>query len=333
MSKKVGLIGVGAIAEFHVRALRAAGFEVSGVASRAGSNRVHDFASRLDIAQVYENWQTLLQGSGQLDALLIATYPDGTPEVMNEAMRLDIPILVEKPVAWSSSVLAELASKAHERVFVGYNRRFYRPVQRARDEVQSGPPLLARLSMPEGVDPDVKDSNKFYLEPFFENSCHGLDMIRFVFGDLNIDSVKRLKRSDGRLTGLTAILSTERGDVVQIEGNWGSPSNFALSLHRRGRRFEVCPFEQATVYEGMEVTEPTEASPIRRYVPRVIERIDLDAIDLIEKPGFVAQAQLLSDSVDGKPTPPEVATLNDACAAIGLCEQLLGMPYPVLAES
>ena len=231
----------------------------------------------------------------------------------------------------SEMCIRDRVSRGHDRVLVGYNRRFYLPVRRAREEVRSGVPLLARLSLPEGVDPDDRDSTKSYLEPFFENSCHGLDLIRYVFGDLQVKNVRRLTRGDGRLVGLTALLSTARGDLVQFEGNWGVPANFALSLQRPGRRFELCPFEQATIYEGMDVIEPTDSNHIRRYVPREVEHVELDPIDLSAKPGFVAQASVLSDLVEGKPAPLEAANLDDAHAAIKLCEQLVGTPYARVA--
>ena len=44
-------------------------------------------------------------------------------------------------------------------------------------------------------------------------------------------------------------LASPRGDLLQFTANWRTPWNFALSLDRPGRRFELRPFEAATVYE------------------------------------------------------------------------------------
>jgi hypothetical protein len=79
-----------------------------------------------------------------------------------------------------------------------------------------------------------------------------------------------------------------------------------------------------TAYEGMEVVEPSDACPIRRYVPRPVERVGLEPRDLAEKPGFVAQAEVLRGLLEGRPLPPEAATLHDASAALALCEELVG---------
>jgi predicted dehydrogenase len=288
--------------------------------------RVSGFASRLEIPRVYKDWSDMLDHPEDWDALVIATYPDGTPDVLASAFRTDVPILVEKPVAWSSGRLAELANLAPNHVIVGYNRRFYHPVQRARAEVISGPPVLARLSLPEGVFP-AKEGPKPYLEPFFEDSCHGLDLVRYVFGEVKLETVYRLFAERERIGGLSAVFSTERGDIIQFEGNWGSPANFALSIHRSDRRFELCPFEQAKVYEGMEIVEPSDTSALRRYRPVEVECIDLDSIDLKEKAGFVGQSNALMDMTMGRKAPASAATLEDAGRVLELCESLVGAEY------
>src|ERR1017187_2746050 len=135
------------------------------------------------------------------------------------------------------------------RIIVGYNRRFYRPVLAAREEARGGPPVLAQLSLPEGVVvPDGADPESLYLRPFFENSCHGIDMIRFLLGELNVEATRLLRTGGGFVVGVTAILSTKRGDLGSFLGTWGTPANYAVPLHRSGRRFELLPFEAATIY-------------------------------------------------------------------------------------
>ena len=302
--------------------------EITAVSTRPGSARLRDFAVRHGIPRVLDDWRAMLAEPKVWDALLIAAHTDGTADVLSKALDLDIPILVEKPVAMSSAKLADLSAKSHDRVIVGYNRRFYRPVRKAREEVRQGPPLLAQLCLPEGIFPsNCGDPTAGYLRPFFENSCHGLDLARFVLGNLRVDAVQYLRTATDQLSGLAAVLSTERGDILQFMGNWGAPANFGLSLNRPGRRFDLCPLELATIYEGMDVVEPSDACPIRRYLPREASRILLDDIDLREKPGFVAQATALSRMIDGDPPPEEAATLSDALAAIKLCEELTGLMY------
>ena len=326
-SYRVGVIGVGEISHWHVRALQAAGLSVTAVAAREGSRRLEDFASHHRIPKIWPDWRRMLEEPALWDALLIATPPDATPGVLEAALPLQVPILVEKPVARSAPQLAALCAQTHSQVIVGYNRRFYRPVERAREEVRQGSPLMAHLSLPEQVDSGVAE-RRDWLAPFFDNSCHGIDLLRFLFGELRVEHVRHLTQPDGHRRGFVAVLCNRRGDCVQLTANWGAPANCSLILDRPGRRFELRPFEEATVYEGMEVLPPSDAVPIRRYRPRVVERIGVEEVDHREKPGFVQQALALRRMMEGQPPPPEAATLEDARAAIELCEELVGSPAP-----
>ncbi len=324
---RVGIIGVGETADWRARALRAAGMEITAVSARQGSMRLSDFAAQHEIARRFADWKSMLDHRDLFDALAISTWPDGTPSVLQAAMDLGVPILVEKPVAWNSARLKQLCSKPNSHVIVGYNRRFYRPVQEARREVLNGPPLLAQLTLPTQLYPgDGYDPTARYVQSFFESvSALGLDLTRFVMGDLTLLHTSRLKDSDGNLAGVAAVLTTERGDIIQVTGNFAATANFSLVLNRPGRRFDLLPFEAATIYAGMEVLPPNAEYPIRRYVPRKTTQITLDNIDLQEKPGFVGEATALLAMAKGERPPEFVARLADALAVTTLCEQLTGI--------
>ena len=320
---RVGVVGVGDISDWHVRALQVAGCTVTAVAARPGSARLHAFAARHAISRVYSDWQTMLGRQDEWDALVIATPPDSTPAILTAALALRKPILAEKPVAWESSVLQALCERAQGQVIVGFNRRFYRTAELARAEARNGPPLLATLTLPDAVSVPDADTTGRYLRPLFDMGSHGLDLLRFVLGELELASVQHVPGPKGPATGFAATLTSERNDVVQVLGNWRTPANYALTLHRPGRRYEMLPLEVATIYEGMDVFEATDAFPVRRYLPRATEQIFLSEIDRREKPGFVAQAQALVRLIRGEPLGSQAATLSDALAAVRLCEALV----------
>jgi predicted dehydrogenase len=319
---RLGLVGAGGIAEFHVPALRAAGFEVAAVCARPGSTRARDFANRHGIAQVLPDTSSMLAARDRWDALVIAIPIEDTLAVLLEAVATGAPVLVEKPVAYRASDLAPLLGRPLP-VQVAYNRRFYRTVAAARDEVRNGPPVMATLTLPESVGMEGADG----MLHFFSNSVHGLDMIRFVFGDVTVTAVKRLSDERGRPCGLAALLQSPRGDVVQFIGNWGAPANFALTIDRPGRRLELRPLEAAAVFTDMQVVEPTIEVPIRTYRPVQSDRVDLDAVDARLKPGFFAQAEAFARLCQGE-DPAPAARLEDAHAALVLAEALAG-PMPL----
>ena len=326
---RVGIVGCGDTARWRARALQAAGFRITAAASRPGSQRLGPFAREFGVPRAFRGWREMLAESDGWDCLAICTWPDGTPEVLAAAADLGKPILVEKPVAWSSAALADLCRQAHRRILVGYNRRFYPAVQEARRLARRGPPLLAHLSLPKDVlAPEGPDPRRDYLRGFFESvSALGIDVARFVLGDLRLESVQRLHNAGGNLYGLAALLTTERGDVLQLTGNLNAAANFALTLYWPGRRFELLPFEIGSEYEGMEVVPPTPEYPIRRYVPRLVRTISLSGCDLVEKPGFVAEVEAFRELVRGGRPSDAAATLEDALAATRLCEELTGVRF------
>jgi predicted dehydrogenase len=325
--KRVGLIGVGEISYWHLRALRAAGLDISGVATRPESNRTKSFAEQHGISRVYADWHALLADKTSWDGLVIATPVEGTLDILREAIALGKPILVEKPVAHSADSIMELLPLANDLVLVGYNRRYYRTTRIAKEFVAAGGPLLAHLSLPEGITVMARPDGKSYLYPFYDNSSHGIDMLCFIFGALVVASVQAVKFPSGPIAGFAATLKSQRGDVIDILGNWGTPANFALSLDRPKKRIEMRPFELLTVYEGMDVVSPTDDFPIRRYVPKVVERVTLDEIDLREKPGFVGQAEEFAAMMDGH-SPVIGATLEQAGEVMNLCQRIIEMSTP-----
>jgi predicted dehydrogenase len=278
---------------------------------------------------VFPGVSDLLEASHEYDAILIAASIEGTLPVLRSALETKLPILVEKPVSYRSEELLPLI--CHDLpVIVGYNRRFYRPVLEARKEARNGSPLIAHLTLPERVSsPNQPSNNPCYLEPVFANSVHGFDLARFVLGELRIIGAQRLANAGGALTGVAALFTTDRGDILQLTCNWQTPANFGLTLDRPGRRFELKPFESSNVYEGMEITEPTSNQPIRSYKPKLVNMVALEDVDQSFKPGFFAQAQALMAMVRGE-DPGPAARIKDAHAALSLAEELVGHTFPTI---
>jgi predicted dehydrogenase len=230
--------------------------------------------------------------------------------------------LVEKPVAHDVRQIDAVRSIAHSAVLVGYNRRYYRTTRAAKQFVDAGEPLLAHLVIPEGITlaPRADDRPRFFQ--FFENSSHAIDLARYIFGGIEIKHIRHLRPRPGVLAGFAATFESQRGDVVQVLGNWGAPSNFALTLDRPGTRLEMRPFEVATTYDGMDVVPASDEHPIRRYVPKMQKQLMLDEIDNREKPGFVAQAREFAALMEGK-DPTIGATLADALEVMRICQKIV----------
>ena len=322
------MIGAGGISHFHVSAFQEAGFEVTAICGRHYSESAKSLGERHEIGKVFSGVEALLAARGDWDALLIAVTSAATLDVLKLALETGAPILVEKPVAFRSAEIEPYINRDLP-VLVGYNRRFYRPVQEARREVTRNSAFLGQMIFPESIaTPDVPSDEPYYLEWFYSSvTNHGLDLAQFLFGPLRIKYVSRLRNPGGALIGISAILTTKAGHILQFTGNFSVPANFSIAIDSPGRRFEIRPFEIATVYEGMEIADPSEETPIRTYVPRPSDRIHLDDIDLRFKPGFVAQAENFARFMRSGDR-GDAAQLEDAYRVLKLAEELAGETYP-----
>lgn len=326
---RLAVIGAGRIAYDHARAFLAVGFDLAAVCARPGSPRSRELALKFGIPLVFDEVGELLAARERWDALLIAVSPEATLDVLLAALPTGAPILVEKPVALRSEALRPLLGRDLP-VLVGYNRRFYKAAAEARRAVaQSDGGLLAHVMLPESIPlPARSDEGAERLRPFFTNSTHGLDLIRFVFGEVKLCHVERIDRG-GNLIGIAALLRARaKGSVIQLTANWGAPANFSFNLYRQGYRLEMCPFETGAIYNGMDVREPTPELPVRTYTPRVARRIGLSREGEGIKPGFLAQAKAL-EALARRGDPFPAARLEDAHAALHLAELLCGATFPV----
>nr|MBU6203124.1 Gfo/Idh/MocA family oxidoreductase [Acidobacteriota bacterium] len=303
---RAALVGAGAIAPFHVQALRHAGFELSGIAASRGSQRVSSFARTHHINDVWDDPEELIR-SNTWDALVIASSTDSIPELLRVALQQEKPVLVEKPIAFDGAVIRRFAPH-QENVRVAYNRRFYQSSIEARQLAAAGT-CMFRLELPDSVDPGGGELDG--LRSVRENSVHGLDLLQYVVGPYRI--VERLSVHDPR--GRVALALSEGGHIGSIHLNWNCPANFSLVLDRAPRRFELRPFEMGSMYEGMEVIEPSVEFPVRRYVPKVINQVSSFPGPDGVKPGFLEQARSLMQRVQTGEWDARSATLEDAAFA------------------
>ncbi len=310
---KAALVGAGAISPFHIDALRTAGFDVTDIAASPGSIRVVKFAKQQQITNVWTDPSKLV-GLGEWDALVIASSTESTLGLLEIAVTRGKPCLVEKPVAFDGASIMRL-EQYHANVRVAYNRRFYSSANAAKAFAEGGS-CLFRLELPEAIlDPSTEFNG---LRAVRENSVHGLDLLRFIIGPYSIENQVALHDPRGRI----ALVRAENGHLGTIYLNWNCPANFSLVLDRAPQRFELRPFEMGSLFEGMDVLEPSSDVPVRRYVPKLIHQVNSFPGPDGVKPGFLEQAKSLFQRARTGEWDGRSATLADAAFAADVAQLL-----------
>ena len=311
--KQIVLIGTSQIMQYHASALKESGLNLQAVASsNLHSSSQVKFASRNNIPKNFSNWKELLDQE-QYDGIIIGTRIESTLEILEYAIKQNVPILVEKPVSVNSTDLKNLIKKSHKLIMVGFNRRFYRTVNTLKNLIEiENTPVIANMVIPE-----------FDLQNFFTNSIHSIDLLRYVFGDIKLEFAKKLIKNK-MVNGVTATFSNKKNDLIQLTGIWNAPANVSLSVFSEKKQFELKPYETLKIFDDLKVIEPTANEPIRKYAPKLMEQIDLEPIDKKFKPGFFQQSNAFSELIKTKKKSNYAATLTDTLHSIEICEKLLG---------
>lgn len=221
---RAGVIGLGFIGEVHVRALRAAGATLVGVAD-ATPERSRASAERLGALWGTTDAQALVT-SPDIDVVHICTPNHLHAPLARLAIAAGKHVVCEKPLATTLADARELASSARAAGVVAavpFIYRYYPMVREARARVHagsSGPVRLIHgsylqdwLSRPEDqnwrVDPRIGGASR----TFADIGVHWCDLVEFVTGHRIVSVASRLT------TAVTdRVSSTTRGDAPGADG-------------------------------------------------------------------------------------------------------------------
>jgi len=139
-SFRVGLLGAGYIAEFHLRALRALdGPRPVAVCDLSGS-RAEAFAAAAGDLRAFDSLEEMLAAE-RLDVVHVLTPPPAHESPLRTLLEAGIHVLVEKPLATDPATARELSALAAEhgcRLGTSHNFLFARPYERLRMDAARG---------------------------------------------------------------------------------------------------------------------------------------------------------------------------------------------------
>lgn len=316
----LAIIGCGNIAEFHVPAMKEAGFNIVAVAGSPNSRAVLTFAKKHNINKTYTHSKNLISDVNAWDALLILSPVSTVISYLQQAAPYGKPILVEKPVAYNHLHLVSLMK--YKNIRVAYNRRFYSGVEFVKSFIQSNPRSLIKVTMPEyRKDPEhnVGFPNRLPVMTY-ENSVHILDIVNYISGEVEWDYLKNIK-DDNKFIALLAIGQGSSGATIQLNSYYNASDNFSINVVSDNEMVEMKPIEVTSLFRGMEVNEPTEEMPIRLYTPMLQNKI-IESPMHGHKPGFLGQAQDFMNVCLGRKNCTG-ADIMDAYSALKLAHSLV----------
>jgi hypothetical protein len=162
--------------------------------------------------------------------------------------------------------------------------------------------------------PERTNESKLFGSPFnkvFSNCVHGVDLLHYICGELNIDNVQKILKNGSRIVNA----SNERFEV-RINFLINSPTNFSMKVYGLSEFYDLTPFEVLTTYNKLEIKSPTREHPVARYLPKVnkvVSAISDEKPDI--KPGFLEQAKAFILSVKEGRKNQDLPDMSDALRA------------------
>jgi len=220
---RIGLVGAGAIADFHIEAFRVAGAPAAAVASTDVAEAI-DFAKRHDVPAVFSSIEDML-ARGAVDGVVVATPTPFHAEHTDIALRNGVHVLCEIPIAVSTADAQRLAAlaAARERVLmIAHTQRFWRSIAHMRGILAAGQvtpiQVIGRYYLPRRTNASWTGRPRRWIDSALWH--HGLHVIDSCLSSANL-SPKRISASasgigviDGGPTDLALLVRTEEGVLV-----------------------------------------------------------------------------------------------------------------------
>lgn len=167
-------------------------------------------------------------------------------------------LLVEKPGGIDEtqiSLLYKLASKHDSKVFIAYNRRFYKSVQEAKKIIQEdGGGNTAQFDFTEWshVIQKIDMPNELKKNWFLANSTHVVDMAFYLIGKpTDLSAYQNGSLSWHQPSKFSGSGITEQNVLFNYGANWESAGRWSIEITTAKRKLIFCPLEELkTQYIG-----------------------------------------------------------------------------------
>ena len=290
---RIGFLGVGSIARYHAEVLRAMGHVVSvGAGTTVESPRWRAFKTEAAQARFESNVHAVLEDP-DIDMVVSCLPWNVTETWLPELLSTPKPVLLEKPIALSSEALSSAMGQAEATLhnkYIGFNRRFYRTVQKLRERVAEGGMKSVEIVISETVAGLAKTYGEEIIDHVLVySSCHILDIALHILGALQPIKIYGYEdQSYARpFRSLTGLLETGLGAPVFLTIMAENPVPVGLRIFFDDRTtWHLSPLEHLVAYREYELIEPTPDVKIRRYIPKPFLEIN-EGTEF--KPGFWEQ--------------------------------------------
>jgi predicted dehydrogenase len=311
-SRKIGIIGAGNIARHHLAAAKASGWELQAICGLPNSARAKSLGDEFQVKEICQDINQLL--NSKLDAVLVCSSTESQIAILDSLKDIDLPILVEKPVALSSNSIINLHPRLKSKTMVGFNRRFISSIQEMKVNMNISQAVYFFCNIPE-LSWEIQSNEEKRKEFILENTIHIFDLLNYLFGEAK--EIIHKGKSNSQVNEKIIHFSTVKGHSGLISITFGIPDNPSITAHLPGKRLTLLPLEIFREFQGMEMKRIGNVN--KTYRPIETTTWHPQNFDTVYKAGFVKQMQEFRKFIDGSPLTIG-ANLTDAYKALKFAE-------------
>jgi predicted dehydrogenase len=243
----IAIIGTGAIAEVHAKALTNSGVLISAV-SGVDQLQVKEFADRFGIKSRYQDSKELLENQS-VTSVIIATPSQFHSQYTLEALEQNKPVLCEVPLAMKIEAFELVQKTAQERnvlTAVAQTLRYSLPHMRLKEILSEVQPETLNISVRNfmfrqenigwtGVKRSWVDS------VLWHHGSHSFDLAIWLLGATSFDSLIYVGPiwSNGQVMDVSGLFRTESGQTATVN----------LSYHSRISHNDVVVITETDTFE------------------------------------------------------------------------------------
>lgn len=190
--KKIGIIGVGGISEFHIGAYKKNPNAEVYAFCDIDEGRLNEMGRRHNIDRLYTDADEMLSSLPELDAVSVCTWNSAHAQCAISALNAGKHVLCEKPMAMTAEeakAMRQAAEKNGKLLMIGFVRRFGNDCNILKDFVDNNyfgdiyyakATYLRRSGNPGGW---FGDKSRSGGGPLIDLGVHVIDLVRFLMGN------------------------------------------------------------------------------------------------------------------------------------------------------
>lgn len=228
---QIGFIGTGGMGRHQAGAFaKVKGVRVAAGADLSPASR-EAFTKMFPDAKVYEDHQAML-AQEKLDGVVVSVPTVYHQPVVNEVLKLGVPVLCEKPLGLKIDQcrsMIETSKKTGTFLMTAHCRRFdtfWGHMGKLVTTGKLGRPVLWR-QMAGGMGPTVPWFNDVKIGggPMIDGAIHNYDYANFMFGKpVSVIASAIDLTGASAITTATAVVEYENDDQLMVSWSWGLPS-------------------------------------------------------------------------------------------------------------